>query len=225
MLDQSVPNPLAKNPNFYTHKVFAAIGLILIGTVVAVAGVWYYMESNSKGTAEEDNSVKVSTSSAKPATTSATKDITAEWKTFSHPVIGFSIKYPETWLTNECEKTTFFFAPTKETLGVCASEFGGMVGIFFIDENYTTYVAGESFNDISYLEGGKKETVTVNGKSAIKISGKYKEDGGTISVGDQTIRYFFDIHGKVLYLNYFAKTTWQDYSKEFEQMVQTLNFL
>src|SRR3990172_5696775 len=47
MLDQPVPNPLAKNPNIYTHKVFATIGLILVGVIVVVAGIWYFVGNNS----------------------------------------------------------------------------------------------------------------------------------------------------------------------------------
>lgn len=59
MLDRNVPNPLAKNPNIYTHKVFATVGLILIGVIVAVAGIWYF--ANQSG-AKNDSVNKVSTS-------------------------------------------------------------------------------------------------------------------------------------------------------------------
>lgn len=76
MLDQNVPNPLAKNPNVYTHKVFAAVGLVLIGTIIAVAGIWYYLENQSgtNSTADETTTTKVSTDSAKKSTESAEKD-------------------------------------------------------------------------------------------------------------------------------------------------------
>lgn len=118
MLDQPVPNPLAKNPNFYTHKVFAAIGIILIVTIAIVAGVWYYVESQGGNkTPETQNDVKVSTQTAKTATKSAEKDETADWKTFTSTKWGFKVKYPKDWaIANDTE--------TGATL-VSVAELGG----------------------------------------------------------------------------------------------------
>ena len=59
MLDRNVPNPLAKNPNIYTHKVFAAVGIILIVTIVAVAGIWYFANQSGE---KNDSANKVTTS-------------------------------------------------------------------------------------------------------------------------------------------------------------------
>lgn len=58
-------------PKFNTHKVFAAIGIILTVLILVIAGIWYFTDSQSP-VDEEDNAVKVTTSSAKPATKSAT---------------------------------------------------------------------------------------------------------------------------------------------------------
>lgn len=62
------------SPNFNTHKVFAAIGIILTVVIILIAGLWYF--TSGQGTEDEDQNVKVSTSSAKPATNSATKSAT-----------------------------------------------------------------------------------------------------------------------------------------------------
>lgn len=97
MLDQPVPNPVAKNPNIYTHKVFASVGLILIGTIVAIAGIWWYTQ-NQANSEPEDTSVKVSTTSAKPSTSSATKDETADWLIYNDG--KYSVKYPAGWVAS-----------------------------------------------------------------------------------------------------------------------------
>lgn len=94
MLDQPVPNPLSKNPNVHTHKVFAAVGLILIGTIIAVAGIWYYVEGQSGTATDETTTTKVSTSSAKADTKT---DETADWKVYNSEVLGITIKYPKDW--------------------------------------------------------------------------------------------------------------------------------
>ena len=89
MLDQNVPNPLAKNPNFYTHKVFAAVGLILIVSIVILAGIWYFVQSaEDKAGTVDDNTV------IKTATSSTTKDETTSWKKYSNETYGFELKYP-----------------------------------------------------------------------------------------------------------------------------------
>lgn len=98
MLDQPVPNPLAKNPNVYTHKVFAAVGLILIGTIIAVAGIWYYVngrfiENQYVGVNDKVNPLdKVEYQPRKIATVTSTKKETGTWKEYKGEY--YSFKYP-----------------------------------------------------------------------------------------------------------------------------------
>lgn len=65
ILDKNVPNPLAKNSKVHTHKVFASVGLILIGVILAVAGVWWYVgnQSLTKSVGDEVTTNKISTKS------------------------------------------------------------------------------------------------------------------------------------------------------------------
>ena len=67
-------NPTEK-PKFNTHKVFAAIGIILTVVILIIAALWYFV-GDTFNTDDENNTVKVSTSSAKPSTNSATKSAT-----------------------------------------------------------------------------------------------------------------------------------------------------
>ncbi|HSX57654.1 MAG TPA: hypothetical protein VLE47_00085 [Candidatus Saccharimonadales bacterium] len=125
LLDKNVPNPLAKNPNFFTHKVFAAIGLILIGAIIAIAGIWWYVQSQDKSSGVEDTTTttKVSTTSAKTATISATKDETAGWKTYTSINKVYTFKYPvdftlstdNTGILDNSSKSYIFSVDSVET--------------------------------------------------------------------------------------------------------------
>ncbi len=67
------PTPAPASPGkFNTHKVFAAIGIILTVTILILAGLWWYFWGQVSDQVEENNAVKVTTSSAHPATNSAT---------------------------------------------------------------------------------------------------------------------------------------------------------
>ena len=120
MLDQNVPNPFAKTPNFHTHKVFASIGIILIAMIIIGGGIWYFVQSaeDKAGTVDDNTVNKTATSSAKTATSSATKDETADWKTYTSKT--FSVKYPEGWLTSsdasDLENIVFKNAGMKVTI-------------------------------------------------------------------------------------------------------------
>lgn len=221
-------NTVSINPKTQTkkkldfHKVFAAIGIILIALIIIVGGVWYFVQSAmDKVIPDEFVTNKVSTSSARTKTATSS----ADWRTYTDSKNAFSIKYPDTWLTINCEGD-FFISPTKEKLGVCASEFGGMVGVSYLDTDYTEYVSQEGFTDVSYLEGGTRTETTVAGMKAIKISGTYGVvEGSPYKSGAKRIFYIINDNGKVIFLNYYSESNWGDYSKEFELMVTTLKFL
>jgi len=67
----------SNNKTFDFHKVFAAIGVILVVAITILAGVWYFtIGKNTQLFNDEENTVKVSTSSAKVATNSATHSAT-----------------------------------------------------------------------------------------------------------------------------------------------------
>ena len=224
MLDQPVPNPLASNPNVHTHKVFAAVGLILIGTIIAAAGIWWYASGRNTDSAtdEVETTTKVSTSSAK--TTSTTKDETADWKTFSDSTLNYSLKYPTGWLTNDCGPDPVFFAPKKEYLGVCNSGFGGLIGISTVTG--TTFSDLEnSYSDTDY-DNLKKEKMVLSGKVTTKITGTSKVKSEIMDeTGTKKIVYLVNLGTSTLLISYSQSKDWQDYSKEFELMVSTFKFL
>lgn len=117
MLDQPVPNPVANNPNIHTHKVFAAVGLILMGTIISVAGIWWYVQNQSGDNTVDDSSTKtkVSTSSAEKSADSQTNESnTKDWVSYEIEELGVSFKYPQNWndATNKegINKSEYFLA-------------------------------------------------------------------------------------------------------------------
>jgi len=77
------PNPTATpKKKFDLHKVFAAIGVILIVLVLFGAGLYYFVQNaeNKSGNAEETTTVKVSTSSAKAKTATNSASASADTK-------------------------------------------------------------------------------------------------------------------------------------------------
>lgn len=231
VLDKSVPNPLAKNPNVHTHKVFASVGLILIG-VIAILGALAFIYRDQVAnlfdtkTAEENTTAtKVSTSSAKQATDSAKKVDTQDWITYTNTELGFSHLYPDNWMTRECDGMIFFYAPTNDNLGLCNSGFGGMVVVSYSEDSYTDSINMEGYTDVSYLEGGTRVETSVGGKVAIKISGKYKESLEGVEQGATRIIYIVNLNNKSLSLSYYSTVAWGDHTKEFEQIVSSLKFI
>lgn len=192
MLDKNVPNPLAKNPNIYTHKVFASIGIILIVTILAAAGVWYYVENQSgtKDTTEQVTETKVATSSAKTETkteekrnetTSSKKDETAAWKTYSSKEMGYSIKYPDTLKVlgdslndssvNGFYSETSFQSPGLDYIDFSVEQDAGTLGKGDYD-NINSYEIGKEV--VKELRAGltltytRLENTKIDGEVAIK---------------------------------------------------------
>lgn len=230
MLDQPVPNPLAKNPNVNTHKVFASVGLILIGLIIILSALAIIFRGETgnflKGLAVNDQ-YKDKRTGTKPATISAKiaeKNETAGWKTFSNDVEKYSINYPTDWLITNCEMNPVFFAPIKPYLGACNSGFGGLIGISTVTE--TTFSDLENSYISSDYNNLVKEKTTLNGKETTKITGVSKVVSEiSDETGTKRIVYLVNLGTSTLSITYSQSKGWQDYSKEFESMVSTLKFL
>jgi len=221
MLEQPVPNPLAANPRFNTHKVLAAVGIILVFAILVVGGVWIYLGGANTTNPVEDNSIKV-------ATSSSTKDETADWKTYTNTTIGYSVKLPKTWLTTEnlasnpsCsgDKTVDYFAPTKETFVICGSDKTSMVSIISQKGTYPT----DKTELLNALKNGTVENTKIDNNTAVKVSGEYYiAEGATGNNGAVSITYYVNHQGNYLTIWYVSKS---DYKKIFDQIVSTFKFL
>jgi len=182
--DRSVPNPLAKNPNVHTHKVFATVGLILIGTIVAVAGAWWYVENQTGGkTTEEESTTKISTSSAK------TKVDTSDWKVFTSTKWGFTVKYPKDWGSATETDTGARFLKNEQ-------EYGGPIITFDWNEDASRTLLYNRINSYKVNETINFETdfwiqeSTTSAKTFIKDKYVRLNDGKVD--GNKALRYTVD---------------------------------
>lgn len=185
MLDQPVPNPVAKNPNIYTHKVFASVGLILFGTIVILSVLAYFYRDQVADffNTAKDNSAeitKVSTSSAKTdaenqTSNETTSDQSTEWKTFSSSELGFSIKYPPTWVQKgpgeggANDKNVNFYSPDY----ISSNNFGYLEDGSFIYVNSGSMYSGVNTIDDWVEDTGyqisNRQNITVDGIEAAKF--------------------------------------------------------
>ena len=179
---QLPPYPQAKEGrqgiNLVSLTVIASIVIFIL--IIAVFAYWFFVlrplvESQPKDTSTP--STKETNLSEKPASPSAENDETKGWKTFTNDNIGYSIKLPESWLTTKgvdeelCEDNLDFFAPSNETLGLCASEFGGLGMVQKINQDFEDYT--ENIIDTSTLKNTERTSTTVGGTKAVRVSGTY----------------------------------------------------
>jgi len=79
-------------------KVFLTVlTIVVVAGVIAGALFWYFYIRQP----ETSSSVNIT----KPATSSAQKDMTAGWRTYSNETYGFEIKYPKTYQIKEHPKS------------------------------------------------------------------------------------------------------------------------
>lgn len=118
-MDEKIIQPQITTKKMDFHKVFAAVGIILIVLIIVVGGVWYFvLNAEEKVPVNDDVTVtKIATSSAKTTTPSATKDETADWKTVSNNTCGFSVKYPKDWFKGIAEGSTISLVNVEELGG------------------------------------------------------------------------------------------------------------
>ena len=215
--------PQTTNKKLDFHKVFAAIGIILIVMIIVVGGIWYFVQSaEDKVPVDDDITVtKIATNSAKKTTESAKEDETVDWITATSVEAGYKIKYPPTWL----ETKATFFAPSKDLLGISDSGFGGLISIALTGSPYNISKEIELYKEHNFTNYSQIDT-KVDGKVAVKLSGISQMENEAISFkGTKFIVYLVEKGEGTLIISYHQSPTWSDYSKEFELMVSTFKFI
>jgi hypothetical protein len=225
------PGPAPYKPNW---KLILIIIIVLSLLAAALVGAFYYIYPQDKS--DYSLPTKQATSSAKKATDSAGVQ-TQNWKTFMNEKAGYSIKYPEDWLLDSykdgpsCNQVSAdglatFFAPMKDLLGICNSEFGGLVSVVKTESGTSLAEQVQQQKDSFKLKDvGQRET-TIAGKKAVKLSGTSQLNEELANFLDyKIIKYFVEVGDYLLIVGYTQSPQWQDYSKEFELMVSTLEIL
>ncbi len=184
----TAPPPQPQNPppqvvnttkgGFSWSKVILTVVIILV-VVGVIGGAYWYLVINKSASNVNTAPIKVSTPSAKTATTSATpsakKDETEGWKTLISGKQGFSFKYPaDSVVFNLDVKGNVGFATSQSLL---KRQGGPPMGT--IDRKTTGVTSGkEAFDAEINLNGDVKfKNVTINNATGVCVTeeDKYKQ--------------------------------------------------
>lgn len=115
------------------QKGFGIYGLLAVVVIAGLLGFSVWRITSTK----EKEATNTTSQTAKQETKEEQKteiavDPTADWQSFTDPTYKYTIKYPKEWLrqtenTESCSEGIVLLAPTKESLGRCATDFVGRV--------------------------------------------------------------------------------------------------
>lgn len=221
-----MPNDITTT-NSSKRRILIFLGVLFI--VLFVIAIFYLLsrpETQDNG----DTNRKTSTISAKPSTASTKVNKYVDWKSFSNPEAGFSLKYPKNWVSlgypdsDLCNVDHTFLAPNEDFLGVCASGVGGMISITRTPTGANLESVFPNYSDHNFANRTDKD-VMLDGKVAKKITGVSnlvsEIDNFT---GHTFIIYLVDFGDRTLIIQYNQAPNKGDFSKEFEEIVSTLDF-
>jgi Tfp pilus assembly protein PilE len=201
--------------------------LLLVVIAGMIAGVGYFVYNSQKKTNTAlDNATKSQNdpqkSEKKEEAQEQDEDPTKDWKSYAN-------QDPSVWLTasnpESCSEGLVLFAPTQDSLGICASEKGGQILISSSDgDNTGNYKLGEGYIDVS------ETTITINGVVSKKYSGTASKQSetqfiGGLPDGTKVIHYVAYANGKTYVVQYTQEPTYTDVQSDFELLVtKTLKF-
>ncbi|MDZ7744829.1 MAG: hypothetical protein U5K77_03700 [Candidatus Saccharibacteria bacterium] len=203
------------------HPVHLIIICIII-MLLAAFGWWLWQRNEPQPIEEsaEETSIQVDSDEepdeAAPEEEPATRIAVSESG-------GFEVMIPEAWLDTTCDGVdSLFVAPNDDLLGVCASEFGGLISITKTsgDRRYeeTAFMARTDINDQSFLVtelDGMPATRAVYTQSEEPIVGP--------PIGTQYVSVVaFDGTDSYI-LTYTQYPDWGNYQLEFEEIVSSFS--
>lgn len=220
ILDKNVPNPLTKNPNVHTHKVFASIGLILFGTLVilGILAIVYrgqlgdFLKQVPEGPNIENpiKPGKIATDSSK--TESSKKDGTEGWKT--HKGSKYSIKYPSDWQVLENINHISTDSPNYDHFYLVMQEMEPGVNVFI-----TSKTTAQAWSD---KQGSGPDTPKFTEYIVDGIKGTWVDKGSGfqpfVIVDKDQNSYIISLSTPLGYEN-------QEYEEIFTKMVRSFKFL
>lgn len=205
---------------------FGAIEAILIVVIVGIIGGagWYVWKSQS-----EANNTLGNLSSAQNDPQKAEKkavptvDPTKDWVVFKSDAGKFSLKYPSSWVVADrldlCTEGSLLLGGDKNSVGRCASEDSGQIGIRSILGDYRS-----NYDLSSGYTGIQSKEITVGSVKGFRYSGAAsgQQDGEGIpghKNGTKVISYTFYSQGRTYNATYVQKDSYPDVLKDFDLMV------
>jgi prepilin-type N-terminal cleavage/methylation domain-containing protein len=218
-------NKLMEN---HSQKGFSAVEAIIVLVVVAVLalGGWYIWKKNnntdtSKNTASQQKET--------PKEDEKPVDGTEDWITYTNEKGKYSLKHPASWVSpsnlDMCSEGLVLLAPTKASLGACASEGGGQVMVSSdagdLRDEYNTLTQ-------SFYKDVQTEAVTVDGVEGTKYATTVLGMGeglGAWPDNTKIVRYIFVTGGRTYIATYVQEPDYPDALSDFNQIItKTLKF-
>lgn len=229
VLDKNVPNPLAKNPNIHTHKVFASVGLILIGVIV-ILGLLAFMYRDQVqdiydylvGSSTTTESTKVSTSSA------TNKSGATVYKTNI-----YSFNYLDSWKieTDSASGGVNLSSPDAkwETYPESIEISGGTLIRFLPKTSFDATKTLEQYvKDVSpeVASGeGKITKITVDGEEAVRLDTKMGATGTARGDYVATSVYILKVSDLYEIARLYPEGKMSEYEAEFKDVLTSLKFM
>lgn len=224
---QPSPSPLTKGINWKTIIIGVVIGAILLG----IGGFLVYNAYQPKKEEPTVTTTKKVTSSAKPATPSAQKDETADWKVYTHKADGIKFKYPQDWKEDNSGSDAIYFKGSSET-GIepdgAKIEYSGKV-------SYTTslkdYIDKNTIDSKNFEGGQDSPGAIFDDISKTTLGGKTVYIGSGFSEDSKARRAFVDLgNGNAVDFLLFTKvglatTKLDGFEKTFELVLSTVELV
>jgi len=214
---QTAPTPKENPLNMKTVVLAVVVGLIVLGLIFAFLfrgqlGDFLKGVPSSPGSS---NVTKKATTSAKPATKSADKDETADWKTYTNNTYKFSFRYPDNWE----QKST--------TSDVWKKDVEAGNAIIFENENNSRLTFSIKVDPSIALKLDKTENVDASGQK-VELEYYTKSDGRKIVVTDYTIGNSLSLYKENRFNAAMLEANlsiFEEELKEFKLILSTFKFL
>ncbi|OGY28895.1 MAG: hypothetical protein A3F35_02095 [Candidatus Woykebacteria bacterium RIFCSPHIGHO2_12_FULL_45_10] len=224
-----MPEEVTPQPPTPTSSVKSGLNWlqILIGVVVGalLIGGGFLIYNAYQAKPKEVSTQTPLTNTVTKATTSATKDETAGWKTYSNSKLGFSIKYPTGWYYNDAAK----FSTQNCELGPGIDENTVLldrkdlkcqgVGHFGLwPAEFVVYVSATKLDPIP---GEEWVNTTIDGKQAIKNFKSAASEGPRCTCTIILVSY----QGKDYRIEFSNKDLLGNYDSIYDTILSTFKFL
>lgn len=213
-----------------SQKGFSAVEAIIILIVVALLalGGWYVWKKNNKDT--DTNKNTASQQKETPKEDEKPVDPTEGWTSYANEKGKYSLKHPASWVMasnlDACTEGLVLLAPSGATLGKCASEYFGQVGVssregderdnFTFKEAYYTNVQDEPVT-VAGITGNKYTTVVSGMDNEVVV--------GASPDNTKIVRYVFFTNNRTYVADYIQEPTYPDALSDFNLIVtKTLKF-
>lgn len=215
---QPQPQPQQQMPVKSGMKTFWVVLIsVLVSAILFGGGIYYWQSVKAKNDKEALNKQisslqsqisdlkKTAATSTSTATSTTASTITANWKTYTNPTFGYSIKYPTTW--TEKQDNTLDASPTEAQKNMNIEFSNGSTLMLRISTDYISEVGNLTLAQLAADVPTPKDKTTVTGVTNLEI-GSLDGIQRLITVSDpasESLQYITKDNTYIYYFNTFNK--------------------